>query len=123
MYKIRKCNFCQQRPNHDGSCGCQPYKSDPTPEQLAAIVGEPPTDDTFGDDERDIERRLHAPECFCNPLAGIVCDGCVLPSDDELFLKHYSVPDGLTEPRRFGRIAEAITESSLHRKGNHISDR
>ena len=121
MYRCKRCPECEQRITN-GVCGCTIRPDDPTQEKLRDIIGEPPSDDTR-DDDIEVDRRLHEPDCQCDPLEGIVCGGCVMPCDDGFFLRKYSEPEGKAETRRFGKIAEAITHNELHRRGSKIGDR
>ena len=116
-----KCPQCEQRIElPSGFCGCTIRPNDPTPEEIAAIVGAPLVDDSLQEVDREIAARLAGltRENYPYPIVGIECNGRVIPNTMDWFLPS---PNGHTphcmsrsrgENARCGRIAEELIKAS-----------
>jgi len=137
------CRVCEQRPAYGRDpvtgrpwkqCGCDPMPAsikrtkagivavtaDPTEEELVALYGSRPVDDSLQEVDREIAERLSGltRENHPYPIVGIECNGRVIPNTIDWFLPS---PNGHTphcmsrsrgENARCGRIAEEPIKAS-----------
>ena len=140
------CRVCEQRPAYGRDpvtgrtwkqCGCLPtpasmrrtkagivaVTADPTEEELEALYGSRPVDDSLQEVDREIAERLAGltRENHPYPIVGIECNGRVIPYTIECFLpvplSHtpHNEPTGRAEAHRLGRQAEATASVGMAR--------